>query len=90
MKNKLAGVHPSYKKRKMTPEQIKKKRLRDKKYAATPERIKYRTELNKKNRELQKNGKAKVGDKKDVSHTKKGTLVLESQKANRARNRGKK
>lgn len=62
-------------------------------YQSTPERIKYRSELNKKNRELQKKGLAKVGDKKDVSHVvaakKGGTLKkgcrLEAQSKNRAR-----
>lgn len=65
----------------------------DKKYQKRPEMVKYRTELNKKNRELERKGKSKVGDGKDVSHTKarkdggslKGGYKLESQSKNRAR-----
>ncbi|MGV8131275.1 MAG: hypothetical protein ACP5N7_04220 [Candidatus Pacearchaeota archaeon] len=53
----------------------------DKAYAATKKRKKYRAELNKINRK-----KGKVGDGKDVSHTKGGGTVLESQSRNRARN----
>lgn len=64
----------------------KKKLAYDLAFQKKKSQVRKRVELNKKNRELQKNGKAKVGDKKDVSHTKKGTLVLESQKTNRARN----
>jgi len=67
------------------PESREKKKAYDTKYHATPERVKYRTELNKKNREM-----GKKGDGKDVSHTKNGGYVLESQSKNRARNRGKK
>lgn len=68
------------------PESREKKKAYDTKYHATPERIKYRTELNKKNREMG----SKKGDGKDVSHTKNGGFVLENQSKNRARNRGKK
>lgn len=53
----------------------------DKKYQATKKRKKYRAELNKINRK-----KGSVGDGKDVSHTKGGGTVLESQSRNRARN----
>lgn len=53
----------------------------DRKYAATKKRKKYRAELNKINRK-----KGHVGDGKDVSHTKGGGTVLESQSRNRARN----
>lgn len=59
----------------------------NKKYHSTPARVAYRVQLNKANRN---NPSSKVGDKKDMSHTKKGNLVLESQSKNRARNRGKK
>lgn len=65
----------------------------DKAYQSSPSRVAYRVELNRKNRELQKKGKAKVGDGKDVSHTKShkkgGTLKngyrLEKASKNRAR-----
>lgn len=57
----------------------------DKKYQASKKRKKYRVELNRINRK-----KGRVGDGKDVSHTKGGGTVLESASRNRARNRGKK
>jgi hypothetical protein len=65
----------------------------DAKYQQSPERVAYRVELNRKNRELQKKGKSKVGDNKDVSHKKAakngGTLKngyrLENKSKNRAR-----
>jgi hypothetical protein len=68
------------------PDSREKKKAYDTKYHSTPERIKYRTELGKKNREMG----SKKGDGKDVSHTKNGGFVLESASKNRARNRGKK
>ncbi len=86
-RNSLAGKHPSYTSRGMTAAQIKAKRAYDKQYSKSPARVAYRTQLNKANRN---NPNSKVGDKKDMSHTKKGNLVLESQSKNRARNRGKK
>jgi len=84
-RNRNAGKHPSYKSRGMSEESIRKKRQYDKAYHATSKRKKYRAELNKKNRENHKAGKSKVGDKLDVSHTKKGGTTLESQKSNRRR-----
>jgi hypothetical protein len=55
----------------------------DKAYQKSPARVKYRTELNKAN----KNSKAsKVGDGKDMSHCKNGKMVLEKASKNRARN----
>lgn len=57
----------------------------DKKYQASKKRKKYRVELNRINRK-----KGRVGDGKDVSHTKGGGTVLEAASRNRARNRGKK
>lgn len=62
-----------------------KKKAYMKKYNATPEAKRKRVELNKKNRENHRAGKSKVGDKLDVSHTKKKTTVLEKQSSNRAR-----
>lgn len=55
---------------------------KEKAYQSSPSRIKYRSELNKKNRELG----SKKGDGKDVSHKKDGGFTLESQKKNRGRN----
>lgn len=69
------------------PEARKKKAEYDTKFHATPERRKYRASLNKKNREAGTYGN---GDGKDVSHKKDGSTFMESESANRARNRGKK
>ena len=55
----------------------------DKKYQSSPERKKYRAQLNKANREAGTYGNK---DGKDMSHTKSGKLVKESKKKNRARN----
>lgn len=61
----------------------------DKKYQASPERKKYRVELNREARKKKVYGKRwKMG--KDLSHKKDGTMFLESRKKNRARNRDKK
>jgi len=59
----------------------------DKEYQSSPDRKKYRVELNKANRKAGTYGNK---DNKDMSHTKSGKLVKESQSKNRARNRGKK
>lgn len=80
-RNKLAGKHPSYEG--MSKEAIANKVAYDKKYHATTERKRYRAELNKANREAGTYGN---GDGKDMSHTKKGSLVMERMRANRARN----
>lgn len=69
------------------PKARKKKQDYDKKYHSTPERKKYRAELNAKNRKAGTYGNK---DNKDMSHKKNGILVKESQTKNRARNRGKK
>src|SRR5690606_18600366 len=68
-RNKLAGKHPSYKKRGMTPEQIKKKNEYQKKYNKTKSAVKHRVQLNKENR---KRGTYGNGDGKDVSHSSDG------------------
>lgn len=65
------------------PEARKKKNAYNTSYHATPERKKYRVRLNKANRQAGTYGN---GDGKDMSHTKSGKLVKESQAANRARN----
>ena len=70
-----------------TPSQIKR---HGRTYQATPERRKYRSALNKANRE---NPNSKKGDGKDMSHKKphakggssaKGNLTLKKQSSNRA------
>jgi hypothetical protein len=57
----------------------------DKKYQSTPERKKYRAELNKANREAGTYGKMKSMGV-DRSHAKSGKLVVEDKSKNRARN----
>ena len=59
----------------------------DKQYQSTKERKSYRASLNKANRDAGTYGNK---DGKDMSHTKSGKLVKESQSKNRARNRSKK
>jgi hypothetical protein len=62
-------------------------------YNASPEQKKYRAELNRKNNELKREGKQKVGDKIDVAHKKarvnggsiaKNGYKLQAQSKNRA------
>jgi hypothetical protein len=64
------------------PEARKKKNAYNTAYHSTPERKKYRVKLNKANRQAGTYGN---GDGKDMSHTKSGKLVKESQSTNRAR-----
>ncbi len=82
-KNSLAGKHPSYLKLNWSPSSIARKRAYDKKYASTDKQKKYRAELNKVNR---KAGTYGNGDKKDASHKKNGSVVMEKQSVNRGRN----
>jgi len=87
-RNRNAGNHPSYKKRKMSPAQIKAKREYDTKYHKTKRARKYRSDLNKANR---KAGTYGNGDGKDMAHSKSGKSVSrQSQSKNRANNRPKK
>ena len=65
------------------PKARAKKNAYNKKYHATPERVTYRSELNKANRAAGTYGN---GDGKDRSHTKSGKTVSESASTNRARN----
>ena len=88
-RNKLAGTKvgnsKSAKFYQDNPDAKKKKDEYNAKYGASLSRKLYRAFLNAMNKK-----KGKKGDGKDVSHTKKGGTVLESQGKNRARNRGKK
>lgn len=61
---------------------------KEKAYQSSPERKKYRAELNRVNRKAGTYGKMTKMNK-DRSHTKDGKLVLEDKSKNRARN-GKK
>lgn len=68
------------------PEARKKHRKTSARAQKKKEAVRKRVECNKFNK---KNSKSKKGDKLDCSH-KRGRLVLESQKRNRARGGGKK
>lgn len=57
----------------------------DKSYQASPERKKYRSELNQEAKERGVYGK-RTAMGKDLSHKKNGSMVLEKAKTNRARN----
>lgn len=56
---------------------------KEKEYQSSPERKRYRAELNRANRKAGTYGNK---DGKDMSHTKSGKLVKEHQSANRRRN----
>ena len=82
---KMVGV---LKARELSPEARRHKLEYDKEYESSPERVKYREELNQ---ERRRRGIYGSGDRKDVSHTQGGKLTLEGQHSNRARhfkNRG--
>lgn len=82
---KMVGVLKS---RELSPEARRHKLEYDKEYESSPERVKYREELNQ---ERRRRGIYGSGDRKDVSHTQGGKLTLEGQHSNRARhfkNRG--
>lgn len=57
------------------PEAKAKKDAYNKEFNKKPEQRAKRAELSKINREHQKSGKGKVGDGKDVSHTKRGVVL---------------
>ncbi len=86
MRNKLAGKFKGKSESSrffaLNPESREKKNAYNKKYHATSKRKKYRSELNKVNRQK---GSA-VGDGMDMSHGSDGTLTKEVQSKNRARN----
>lgn len=85
-RNKKAGNHPSYKKRKMSAAQIKAKREYDKKYNKDDKAIKYRSELNKERRKRGIYGKGGG----DLAHSEDGKrLTLQPASKNRANNRPK-
>jgi hypothetical protein len=85
-RNKLAGTKTGTSKSALyyqkNPEARKKKQNYDANNNKKKSSILYRTALGRANR---KNPNSKVGDGKDISHTKAG-LVLKSQKANRGSN----
>ena len=65
-RNKLAGKHPSYKKRGMSASSIAKKKAYDKEFSSKPEQVKKRMECNNKRAEAKRNGKDIDG--KDYDH----------------------
>jgi hypothetical protein len=69
-------------KERVSPEAKRHKLEYDKKYESSPERVKYREELN---RERRRRGIYGSHDHKDISHTQGGKLTLESEHENRAR-----
>ena len=75
-------------KERKSPEAMRRKKEYDTKYESSPERVKYREELN---RERKRRGIYGSHNHMDVSHTQGGRLTLEGEHANRARhfkNRG--
>lgn len=87
MRNSLAGTKKgkseSAKYFQSNPKAKAKKDAYNKEYHSTPERRKYRSELNKENRKAGTYGNK---DGKDRSHTRSGKTVAEGQSANRKRN----
>ena len=87
MKNKLAGKSTGKSKSAKYfashPEARAKKNAYNKEYHSDPDRVNYREDLNRANRNAKTYGN---GDGKDISHTKSGRLVQEARSANRARN----
>ena len=81
MAGKSTGKSHSAKYFASNPESRKKKNEYNKKYHATPERIQYREQLNKFNRQTEG-----YGDGMDASHTRGGKLTTEKRSTNRARN----
>lgn len=65
------------------PSAREKKKEYDTEYHKTPARKRYRAELNKANR---KAGTYGNGDNEDMSHTRRGGIVKEPMRRNRARN----
>ena len=82
-RNKIVGKNTRKGSNKATGRDYSK----EKGYQSTSSRKRYRASLNKANRKAGTYGNK---DGKDMSHTKSGKLVKESQSKNRARNRGKK
>lgn len=76
MKGKTARYYDA------NPEAKAKKDAYNKEFNKKPEQRAKRAELSKINREHQKSGKGRVGDGKDVSHTKNG-VVLKKASINR-------
>ncbi len=81
-------------KKKTTLPNTKGRQAAQKKYNSKPEQIKRRSERNKSRRLMEKAGKVRKGDGKDVDHKdknpanrSKGNLRVQSKSKNRSRNR---
>jgi hypothetical protein len=87
MRNKLAGTKKGKSESAKYFQENKtardKKNAYNKEYHSTPERRKYRSELNAANKKAKTYGN---GDGKDMSHTKSGRVIKEKASTNRARN----
>lgn len=85
MRNKIAGTKTGNSRTakfyQSNPDARAKKEAYDKEYHSTAERKKYRSELNKENRERGTYGN---GDKKDVAHKSRTRTRMQSQSKNRA------
>jgi hypothetical protein len=85
MRNKIAGTKTGTSRTaryyQSNPEARAKKESYDKEYHSTDERNKYRSDLNKENRERGTYGN---GDKKDVAHKSRTRTRMQSQSKNRA------
>ena len=93
-KNRIGAINRLYKasepmeiamqllKERVSPEAKRHKLEYDKKYESSPERVKYREDLN---RERRRRGIYGSHDHKDISHTEGGKLTLEGEHENRAR-----
>lgn len=85
MRNKIAGTKTGTSRTaryyQSNPEARAKKESYDKEYHSTDERKKYRSDLNKENRERGTYGN---GDKKDVAHKSRTKTRMQSQSKNRA------
>ena len=82
LKEDISVLRKMIKKERKTPEAMRHKREYDTKYESSPERVKYREDLN---RERQKRGMYGDHSHRDISHTAGGKLTVESEHDNRAR-----
>ena len=69
-------------KERKSPEALRRKKEYDTKYESSPERVKYREDLN---RERQRRGMYGDHSHRDISHTEGGKLTVEDEHKNRAR-----
>jgi len=87
-RNKNAGKHPSYKKRKMSWSSIMKKRKRDKSISSRPEQKKKRADSNRKRREAEARGQDIKG--KDYDHATSRFVKTSTNRGRKEKSRKKK